>query len=314
MATQNHTATYLSLRENFQRRNRHLVSSRTVAPNNPLSSGTIGDDVESLLGGASSASPAVDPRFTLPPVWVDSKDACEGMIAWLEESMVRLDKAHEDRLVVRFDDEMEGEHDREIDALTRQMTKKFREAEGKLKEIGSFDQQKASDDEISIRKNVQRSLASRLQTLSLRFRKSQKEYMSKLRTQKQSGQTVFNEDTGDDPLNTSSHSAFLMSQEEERESLSQRIHERDEEIGRIAKSIEDLALIFKELAVLVIEQGTVLDRIDYNMEVVIERTKKGVLELEKAEKYQKSNRAQWCIFILVALIVFFFILIVAKLN
>lgn len=34
------------------------------------------------------------------------------------------------------------------------------------------------------------------------------------------------------------------------------------------KSIEDLSTIFKELAVLVIDQGTILDRIDYNMEQV----------------------------------------------
>ena len=36
----------------------------------------------------------------------------------------------------------------------------------------------------------------------------------------------------------------------------------------IAKSIEELATIFKELAVLVIDQGTILDRIDFNMEQV----------------------------------------------
>lgn len=46
--------------------------------------------------------------------------------------------------------------------------------------------------------------------------------------------------------------------------------ERDEEITRIAKSIEELSQIFKELAVLVIDQGTILDRIDFNMEQVLE--------------------------------------------
>ena len=44
--------------------------------------------------------------------------------------------------------------------------------------------------------------------------------------------------------------------------------ERDEEITRIARSIEELSQIFKELAVLVIDQGTILDRIDFNMEQV----------------------------------------------
>ena len=38
--------------------------------------------------------------------------------------------------------------------------------------------------------------------------------------------------------------------------------------GRAAQSIEELSEIFKELAVLVIDQGTILDRIDFNMEQV----------------------------------------------
>lgn len=44
---------------------------------------------------------------------------------------------------------------------------------------------------------------------------------------------------------------------------------RDQEIQHIARSIEELSQIFKELAVLVIDQGTVLDRIDFNMEQVV---------------------------------------------
>ena len=76
----------------------------------------------------------------------------------------------------------------------------------------------------------------------------------------------------------------------------------DEEITRIAKSIEELAQIFKELAVLVIDQGTILDRIDYNMEQVLEHTKEGIVQLEKAEAYQKSALPLRCIIVLVILI------------
>lgn len=41
----------------------------------------------------------------------------------------------------------------------------------------------------------------------------------------------------------------------------------------ISESIEELSSMFKELVVLVIDQGTILDRIDCNMEAVVEHTR-----------------------------------------
>ena len=94
--------------------------------------------------------------------------------------------------------------------------------------------------------------------------------------------------------------------------LQAEIQSRDTEISQIAKSIEELGAIFKELAVLVIDQGTILDRIDYNMEAVVEHTKTGIQQLEKAEKSQKSARPMKCIFCLLATIMILLLILVAK--
>ena len=85
------------------------------------------------------------------------------------------------------------------------------------------------------------------------------------------------------------------------------------EIQQIARSIEELATVFKELATLIVDQGTILDRIDYNMEMTVERVKEGVVQLEKAEKWQKSARPLKCIvFLVVAIIILTGILILRK--
>lgn len=40
---------------------------------------------------------------------------------------------------------------------------------------------------------------------------------------------------------------------------------RSKEINELTNSINSLAVLFKDFSVLVIEQGTILDRIDYNI-------------------------------------------------
>ena len=92
----------------------------------------------------------------------------------------------------------------------------------------------------------------------------------------------------------------------------QLVDQRESEITRIAKSIEELAQIFKELAVLVIDQGTILDRIDYNMESAVEHADEGIKNLVKAEEHQKNALPMRCIIALVVLIAIMLIVLVVK--
>lgn len=63
---------------------------------------------------------------------------------------------------------------------------------------------------------------------------------------------------------------------------------------------------------LVIDQGTILDRIDFNIEDTLVQTKKGNEQLTKANEYQKSNRGTYCIVLLSALIFFFLMILIVK--
>jgi syntaxin 16 len=71
------------------------------------------------------------------------------------------------------------------------------------------------------------------------------------------------------------------------------------EINHIVKSIQDLNDLFKDIAVMVEDQGPIVDRIDYNIEKVSSSVQQGLTELEKASKYQKTSRKMYLIAFLI---------------
>ncbi len=64
---------------------------------------------------------------------------------------------------------------------------------------------------------------------------------------------------------------------------------RRADIQQIVQSMNELGEMTKEMAAMVAEQGTLLDRIDYNMDITAEQVDKGVSDLRKANKHQKRG-------------------------
>jgi syntaxin 16 len=85
---------------------------------------------------------------------------------------------------------------------------------------------------------------------------------------------------------------------------------REKEVLGIVKSIVDLNQIYKDLSHMVEEQGTILDRIDYNVESTQTKVYEGYKQLQKAERYQRANRKMYCIFMLSMTTLFLLILLI----
>ena len=81
------------------------------------------------------------------------------------------------------------------------------------------------------------------------------------------------------------------------------LRERDEEITQLDKGVLEVSVIFREMQELIIDQGTIVDRIDYNLENTVIELRSAERELKSATRYQKKT--QKCkIILLLSLCVF----------
>jgi syntaxin 16 len=92
------------------------------------------------------------------------------------------------------------------------------------------------------------------------------------------------------------------------------IAQREQEIEDIAQGIIELANIFQELQTMVIDQGSMLDRIDFNVERMAVDVKAADKELTVATGYQRKSIKRKIILLLLILVAGMIILLGLKLS
>lgn len=245
----------------------------------------------------------------------------EDILAGTRAKITALDKLHAKHALPGFADRSAEE--REIEAATTDITKDFRRCHALIQQIGSSQDHAFppthTRHQALAAKNVQRGLAAKVQELSATFRKKQRVYMEKLQ-----GHAIRNQDLlvasgaislrGSEGLSAVDEDMAAASASRN-SALTQDLlapdtdlRQRDRELTEIAKSIASLAELFKDLSVLVIDQGTLLDSVEYNIEQTAVQMSEAVKELETATRYQKNTGRRKCIFLLL-LIIFGLILV-----
>mmetsp|Transcript_83284 Transcript_83284/g.257446 ORF Transcript_83284/g.257446 Transcript_83284/m.257446 type:complete len:401 (+) Transcript_83284:53-1255(+) len=250
---------------------------------------------EALIGAdggpASPSSSRGGEGPSLPPQWVDFSDKAREDIREIRSQLVQLAKAHERRLL-----SLNGADglDKEIQALSSSIATLIRCCEQSIHQVRTYgiSSNSAMMDE-EFRQNVQRSLAAQLQQLSKQCREAQKDYLRRRQqaVDLESGQAhgsgsgaVSSSDTG-----AAGGQAEVQIQDMELNEMEEVAAMRSTEIAQIAASISELHQIFKDLASLVIDQGTILDRIDYNTETIYKKSDDAKGQMQKAVKRKKTN-------------------------
>ncbi|KAI0036883.1 t-SNARE [Vararia minispora EC-137] len=269
-----------------------------------------GDEHQGLIAGPNSAAPHISLDMQLPPKWVDHADQVHDILEGTKAKIATLDKLHAKHVLPGFTDRSAEE--REIETATTDITKDFRQCHSLIQRIEpapSFPPtaQPRGHDALAA-KNVQRALAAKVQGLSATFRKKQRVYMEKLQ-----GHAIKNQDLlvasgvtslkGSDALSAADEDMQAASLSTQSQLLpNDELRARDHELQGIARSIAQLAELFKDLSALVIDQGTLLDSVEYNIEQTAVHVNEAVKELQVATRYQKNTGRRKCIFLLLLII------------
>ncbi|KAI7845731.1 hypothetical protein COHA_000647 [Chlorella ohadii] len=335
--TRNRTELFLKYRRQARGSSRPLTPPGAGAGESSLETARL--MASALGGGLDSAEAGVaGVMAAMPPQYVEFKEQIRLEMLNIKQRMGELRGLHGRATLSRFDDTNEDEL--QVEVLTQQITKMFRKCEARLQQFGGEPSASAADEKV--KRNVQRTLAVELQRLSIQFRKQQKAYLNRLRSKDGGGAgggssfDLLGEGQQGRQQQEDFDPGFSDMQALKVDNLTSLIDERDREVQNIVSSINELAQIMKDLSVLVIDQGTILDRIDYNMEqvgldqmrqecrrlqpafcrslwlVTSMKVEEGVRQLEKAEKKQKQSRMVLCIMLLLCAVVVMLLLVVFK--
>ncbi|KAI1423720.1 t-snare, syntaxin [Xylaria sp. FL1777] len=299
------------------------------------------EDTQGLLSGGDyhDDGDAVIEMDLLPPRWADISDEVTDLLADIARKSQTLERLHQKHVLPGFnDEEAKRAEEGEIERLTQSITKGFHKCHRCIQNIeqmvreGQQARTMTRAEEV-MAKNIQISLASRVQEASAGFRKKQSAYLKKLRGMSGLGAVSPGGDRATTPLGGVSSTNYAAdpsllesdadrsySQSALQQTTAQRllhsndavILQREREIEDIAQGIIELSDLFRDLQNMVIDQGTMLDRIDYNVERMATDVKAAEKELVVASGYQKRSTKRKLIFLLLLLIVGAIILLALK--
>ena len=247
--------------------------------------------------------------------YVESYKKINNILDDLLTNFASLKSFQQERIKPKFmDEEIENKKiDKEIDKLIIKMMKKIKFCEALTKMIKNQKNETNTTLE-KVKYNIKVYLVGKIQNFSNEFRKNQQQYLKYLKDMgvisytnnenENSNNKLINNDDDDEKKN------FLYTQDDD---MHIQIKKRDEDISVLVKSIDELSGIFKDLQSIVQEQGTILDRIDYNINISYDNAQQGLKYIKKAEQHQNESCFRNAIILLFIIIFIETILIIHKL-
>lgn len=162
------------------------------------------------------------------------------------------------------------------------MNKQLKDCENTIKNF--FNDQQDNDIQNRIKMNMKQTLFTNFTNFTKKFKLNQKLYAEKYKEYVGEDDPTFDTSSNFNENSNDKKGGFLKT-EESKNALQQ----RDNELSHLLNNVNELATIFKDIQTLVMEQGSILDRIDYNIDVAGDNVIKSKKSITKANEYHKQN-------------------------
>ena len=214
----------------------------------------------------------------------------------LNPSFESLLKAQQECLRPTFADSTESIV--RINSSTQQINNQLEQIHQRIQKFQTY----SSDhpDRAKIIHNLHQMLTEAYREFSLKFKMAQQTFSASYSRSTTSAQPKSD--------NTFSFADFAFD-DERANYLHQNVMQQREndEIAQLTRRAEEVQQLFKDLAVLIADQGTIIDRIDYNIQEAKSNAEAAHEEIVEAEKYQKKSR-MWICAVIMGIMVFILLL------
>ncbi|KPI85450.1 vesicle-associated membrane protein putative syntaxin-like protein [Leptomonas seymouri] len=230
------------------------------------------------------------------PLWSILPADFEDSALTLTQEIEKLNELHRTFLKPKF---RSDEEEKNLRAEIGQQTVEIQSFLKKLEHIlvaGTQNKPTYSEEESRIVRNIQVHLSTRFKQLTAEFKATQERFGTQLRRleQKSSKYMKIGSDAAYEKVKREEKTAHFLEmgfseQDVEPLLLEDMCHEQtSKEIKEILDSIQEIHSMFEDVHNMVVEQGTMLDRIDYNVDKALISASKAQIELERTRERQES--------------------------
>nr|AAR06574.1 syntaxin 16/TLG2-like protein [Trichomonas vaginalis] len=259
--------------------------------------------------GLISATPMNDAKGRGDSTVINTASNIEAQFQNIQSEMKTLADMHKQRVKANFSDNKS--QDTAIEAKTRSISTQITQLRDQIREGSNH----VNSTQAQIQENMKMGFVARLRDLTTRFRDMQAAYITNIRRMNEKAHAAVLDlgDANDDEIGLDDFDPGLTGEQTSQIVANDlMLRQRNQELTQMIQSMNQLNELFADLGTLIIQQGTMLDRIDNTIVEAHEQIQQGNKTLEKAETHQKSKCFYWYMIAVILLIIIFGTVVIIK--